>query len=88
VNRDGLREAAAIAAYGELTASPRRRVPQVRNWRRVTDAWTHGRYGTYTSGCRCDECRNASRVYKAALRARAARFTPSAPQGMDAKVIT
>jgi hypothetical protein len=29
---------------------------------------THGKRGTYTSGCRCDECRAADRAYKTALR--------------------
>ena len=34
---------------------------------------THGRPGTYTGGCRCDECREAWRVYTADRRAEAPR---------------
>ena len=45
----------------------------------MESAITHGRYSTYTNhGCRCDECREAWRIYSKDLRERRRAGSPGA----------
>jgi hypothetical protein len=45
---------------------------------------THGRSGTITAGCKCDQCREASRRKRALTRKRAEHKTPPAHGTLNA----
>lgn len=66
--RTFVRKQAEIATYRPNEAEP----PYVRTPR----GRTHGRVGTYNSGCRCDECRAASAAARRRYPRRAATSVP------------
>lgn len=60
VNEDSHR----YGLFGGLTPSQRKKL-------RASTSGVHGKYGTYTRGCRCPRCREANRLHSREQRAQA-----------------